>query len=119
MPEWKVKVGAEETTAIYDEAEGSTGNLFICAHGAGGSVSDKGTLSLTKALRAKGIDTVRFNFLYREKGRGGPDQMPRLESCFDAVVAYAGKEINPATMLIGGRSMGGRAASMMAAKGYE
>lgn len=119
MPEWKVRVGTEETTAIYDEAAGSTGSLFVCAHGAGGSVNDKGTLSLTNALRAKGIDTVRFNFLYKEKGRGGPDQMPKLESCFDAVVTHAKKEINPGMILIGGRSMGGRAASMMAAKGYE
>lgn len=119
MPEWKVKVGTEETTAIYDEAESSTGSLFVCAHGAGGSVNDKGTLSLTKALRAKGIDTIRFNFLYKEKGSGRPDQMPKLELCFDAVVRHAKKEINPPMILIGGRSMGGRAASMMAAKGYD
>ncbi len=119
MAEWRVKVGTEETTAIYDEAEGSTGSLFVCAHGAGGSINDKSTLSLTKALRAKGIATVRFNFLYKEKGSGRPDQMPKLELCFDAVVTHAKKEVNPPMILIGGRSMGGRAASMMAAKGYE
>jgi predicted alpha/beta-hydrolase family hydrolase len=86
MPEWKVKVGNDETTAVYDEAENSSRAVFVCAHGAGGSITDRGTLSLTKALRANGIDTVRFNFLYKEKGSGRPDQMPKLEACFDAVV---------------------------------
>lgn len=119
MLEWKVKVGNEVTTAIYDKADDSSNRVFVCAHGAGGSVTDKGTLSLTRALRAKGIDTVRFNFLYKEKGSGRPDPMPKLEACFDAVVTHTKQEINPQILLIGGRSMGGRAASMMAAKGYR
>jgi predicted alpha/beta-hydrolase family hydrolase len=119
MPEWKVKVGNDETTAVYDEAESSSRAVFVCAHGAGGSITDRGTLSLTKALRANGIDTVRFNFLYKEKGSGRPDQMPKLEACFDAVVTRAREETKPKTLLIGGRSMGGRAASMLASKGYD
>ena len=119
MPEWRVKVGNDETTAVYDEAENSSGAVFVCAHGAGGSITDRGTLSLTKALRANGIDTVRFNFLYKEKGSGRPDQMPKLEACFDAVVTRAREEAKAKTLLIGGRSMGGRAASMLASKGYD
>ena len=119
MPEWKVKVGNDETTAVYDEADTHSKAVFVCAHGAGGSITDRGTLSLTKALRANGIDTVRFNFLYKERGSGRPDQMPKLEACFDAVVTRAREETKPKTLLIGGRSMGGRAASMLASKGYD
>ncbi|MEO5590354.1 MAG: alpha/beta family hydrolase, partial [Gemmatimonadaceae bacterium] len=52
-------------------------------------------------------------------GSGRPDPMPRLEECFAAVVARARDELNPRILIIGGRSMGGRAASMMVAKSFE
>ena len=72
-----------------------------------------------KALRSRGFGVVRFNFLYREKGSGRPDPMPRLKECLTAVVARTREEVEPKTLIIGGRSMGGRAASMLAADGFE
>ena len=80
---------------------------------------DRGTVALAKVLRARGLNIVRFNFLYREKKSGRPDPMPKLEACFSAVVERARQELNPKTVLIGGRSMGGRAASMMAAEKFD
>lgn len=115
---WTIAVGAETTTAILDRATSSGGIVFVCAHGAGGHIGDRGMLALTEELRSRGLDTVRFNFLYREKGSGRPDPMPRLEECFAAVVARVREEMNPRILIIGGRSMGGRAGSMMAAKGF-
>jgi predicted alpha/beta-hydrolase family hydrolase len=44
--------------------------------------------------------------------------MPLLKKCVEAVVARARAERAPHTLLIGGRSMGGRAASMLAADGF-
>jgi predicted alpha/beta-hydrolase family hydrolase len=41
--------------------------------------------------------------------------MPRLKECIAAVVAHARREVDAATLILGGRSMGGRAASMLAA----
>jgi predicted alpha/beta-hydrolase family hydrolase len=76
-------------------------------------------LQTAKALRSRGIGVVRFNFLYKEKGSGRPDPMPSLKNCVSAVVERARKELRPKTLLIGGRSMGGRAASMLAADGFE
>ena len=61
---------------------------------------------------------VRFNFLYREKGSGRPDPMPRLLDCLTAVVARVRDELRPDVLIIGGRSMGGRAASVLAAGGF-
>ena len=115
--EWKVAVGSETTTAIYDPSDDAD-TVFVCAHGAGGNMSDRGLLALTRALSAKGLSIVRFNFLYREKGSGRPDAMPRLEETFTAVVSRVRDELSPKRLIIGGRSMGGRAASMMAAKGF-
>jgi uncharacterized protein len=118
--QWRVKVGSEETAAVFEPAStGSRGRLFICAHGAGGHMADRGMLALSELFRGRDADVVRFNFLYREKGSRQPDAMPRLKECISAVVSRALQEVQPELLLIGGRSMGGRAASMLAADGFS
>jgi predicted alpha/beta-hydrolase family hydrolase len=118
--EWRVAVGDEETSAIFEPAENAEARVvFVCAHGAGGNMNDRGVVETAKLLRSRGIGVVRFNFLYKEKGSGRPDQMPRLKETIAAVVARAREEVDPAMLIIGGRSMGGRAASMLAADGFE
>ena len=118
--EWKVTVGEHETTAVYEPGDGERAQLplFVCAHGAGGNMSDRGMLATANAFRTHGIGMVRFNFLYKERGSGRPDPMPVLMETTAAVVARAREELAPARLVIGGRSMGGRAASMLAADGY-
>jgi predicted alpha/beta-hydrolase family hydrolase len=117
---WRVAVDGQETSAAFEPPEKSDqGAVFVCAHGAGGSMNDRGMLSTTKALRSRGIGVVRFNFLYKEKGSGRPDPMPRLKECVAAVAARTREELRPKKLIIGGRSMGGRAASMLAADGFE
>lgn len=118
--EWRVAVGEDETSAVFEPAEtGEQGLVFVCAHGAGGNMDDRAMQQMAKALRSRGFGVVRFNFLYKEKGSGRPDPMPRLKECFTAVVARVREELQPKTLIIGGRSMGGRAASMLAADGLE
>jgi predicted alpha/beta-hydrolase family hydrolase len=118
--EWTVPVGDAETTAAYvpGTGEGAGLPLFVCAHGAGGSMSDRGMLATADAFRDHGIGVVRFNFLYKERRSGRPDPMPVLMETTAAVVARARAELSPERVVIGGRSMGGRAASMLAADGY-
>jgi predicted alpha/beta-hydrolase family hydrolase len=117
---WTVNVGKDTTTAIHDPGEGDviTDTVFICAHGAGGNMVDGGMQKTAKALIERGINLVRFNFLYKEKKSGRPDPMPKLQETFAAVVEKTKEELAPKKIVIGGRSMGGRAASMMAAEGY-
>ena len=118
--EWKVRVGADETTALYEPGGVASAELplFVCAHGAGGHLSDRGMLASAKAFREHGIGVVRFNFLYKERGSGRPDPMPVLMETTAAVVERVREELSPEKLVIGGRSMGGRAASMLAADGY-
>jgi predicted alpha/beta-hydrolase family hydrolase len=118
---WKVAVGEGETTAVYVPSNGNGSKLpvFVCAHGAGGNMADRGMLATADAFREHGIDVVRFNFLYKEKGSGRPDAMPLLMETTAAVVARVRAELSPKRLVIGGRSMGGRAASMLAADGYD
>jgi predicted alpha/beta-hydrolase family hydrolase len=119
MTNWTIDVGGETTSAAYDPApNGDHSTVFVCAHGAGGNMADRGVLSVARAIGARGIDVVRFNFLYKEKHSSRPDPMPKLEATITAVVARVRTELQPKTLIIGGRSMGGRAASMLAAKGF-
>jgi uncharacterized protein len=91
---------------------------LIFAHGAGGHMDDRGMLALAK-LTTRGFDVVRFNFPYREKGSRRPDPMPVLKATIAEVATRVRAERKPAKLFIGGRSMGGRAASMLAADGFE
>lgn len=93
--------------------------VFVCAHGAGGHMDDRGMVALAETLGTRGFDVVRFNFPYREKGSNRPDPMPVLKACIADVAARVRKERNPEKLIIGGRSMGGRAASMLAADRFE
>ena len=117
--EWRVKVGSEETSAVFEPSLTADHEVtFVCAHGAGGSMNDRGIIQTANTLRSRGLGVVRFNFLYKEKKSGRPDPMPRLKECITAVVARVREEIKPKKLIIGGRSMGGRAASMLAADGF-
>lgn len=64
--EWKVTVGAERTTAVYEPGMGNDAvvPLLVCAHGAGGSMADRAMLATAEAFREHGIGVVQFNFLY-------------------------------------------------------
>ena len=115
---WPIRVGDDETAAAWDPP-GARGNgaVFVCAHGAGGHMGDRSILALSAALRDRGFGIVRFNFLYRAQGSSRPDPMPRLLACWDAVVAHVRAELNPDVLILGGRSMGGRAASVSVSQG--
>jgi predicted alpha/beta-hydrolase family hydrolase len=118
--EWRVPVGEGDVSAVYETATtGEEGTVFVCAHGAGGSISDRGTLASAQAMRDAGFGVVRFNFPYKERKSGRPDAMPTLMHTVAAVVAFTKKELTPTRVVIGGRSMGGRAASMLAADGFD
>src|SRR4030095_3632286 len=80
-------------------------------------MADKGMVTVTRALGERGLGIVRFNFLYKEKRSNRPDPMPRLKETTAAVVAHVREELAPTKLIIGGRSMGGRAASMLAGAG--
>jgi predicted alpha/beta-hydrolase family hydrolase len=90
--------------------------IFVCAHGAGGHKDDRGMLALAQALGGAGFEIVRFNFPYRDRGSKLPDPMPVLK---DSIAAIAARVRDERMLIIGGRSMGGRAASMLAADGFE
>lgn len=116
---WRIPVGGQETSALFQPGFREPGTLFVCAHGAGGHMRDRGMDQVAAALHGRGLSLLRFNFLYKEKGSSRPDPMPLLEQTIEAVVQRARSEIAPGTLIIGGRSMGGRAASMLVSRGCD
>jgi predicted alpha/beta-hydrolase family hydrolase len=74
-------------------------------------------LALARVLAPLG-EVVRFNFPYRDAGSPRPDPMPVLKQAIEAAVERVRADIKPRRLFIGGRSMGGRAASMLAAEGF-
>ncbi|HET7364173.1 MAG TPA: alpha/beta family hydrolase [Burkholderiales bacterium] len=92
--------------------------LFVCAPGAGGHMNDAQMLRTVAALEPLGIEVVRFNFAYRSRGSRRPDPMPVLRERYETAVADARRNLGARPLIIGGRSMGGRVATMLAADGF-
>ena len=89
---------------------------IVLAHGAGAPMASEFMNELAQGLAAGGMRVVRFEFPYmarlRSEGkRSAPDRMPVLERTFKDVLAQLG---DPASWLIGGKSMGGRVATRIA-----
>ena len=98
------------------------GITVILGHGAGANQSSGFMRTFAKGLAARGLDVMTFNFIYMEQGRSVPDQKPKLEACFRAVInaALKQKKLKQNRLVIGGKSMGGRIGSqVMAEEGKE
>src|SRR5690242_17542615 len=115
---WQVKVGEEQTSALAQRApQPLAGSVLVLGHGASTNMEHRTMESLAAAFLERGLSVVRFNFLYMEKQKGPPDRMPRLMECYSAVVDKVRRQLSPQRLIIGGHSMGGRTASMLAAEG--
>jgi predicted alpha/beta-hydrolase family hydrolase len=118
----KVDVGAK--TRISVEVAVPTGFRpgetlgLVLAPGAGSNMGNPFLTALVHGL-SSGVLTARFNFPYQEAGRGGPDPQPRLEAAYRGVLGWlrAHPELAPGPIVAGGKSMGGRIASHLAAAG--
>lgn len=94
------------------------GDAVVLAHGAGTDMHAPFLSALHEALANRGLLAVKFNFPYRELGRKAPDRTPRLEAAWRAVLEALGRDpLSPGRIFIGGRSMGGRIATHLAAAG--
>jgi predicted alpha/beta-hydrolase family hydrolase len=90
--------------------------LFVCAHGAGAGQRHPFMVGVALALAARGIDVVTFDFPYMRLGKGAPDRPPVLEQSFRDAVDAARRWSRAERLVIGGKSMGGRIATQLAAQ---
>ena len=112
----------EQVSAVLSlpESDRSPGPVgVILAHGAGNDMNHPLLVSLSQGLAKAGYRTLRFNFLYREKGRKRPDGQKILEKTWASVYQFLRDHprYRPKTILAAGKSMGGRVAAQMVAEG--
>lgn len=92
--------------------------MVVLGHGAGSKKTNPILGTVASALAGAGHLTLAFNFVYAEMGRRAPDPMPRLQSVFRDAIDAARAVAGDRSLVLGGRSMGGRVGSMLAAAGY-
>ena len=81
------------------------------AHGAGAGMAHKSMAALADGLADRGIATLRYQFLYMERGAKRPDPPALAHRVVRAAVAEAGKRAGDLPLFAGGRSFGGRMTS--------
>lgn len=104
------------TIPVLIDGDGSRLGTIVLAHGAGAPMDSDFMNDMAQGLAQRGSRVVRFEFPYmrarREQNkRGGPDRQPELLSTYREVIAQLG---DPRALVIGGKSMGGRMASLLA-----
>ena len=110
---------------LVDEPARSDGPLshvlLVLWHGAGGDVTERSMVAFAAAAANDGALGVRARFPYRVAGERAPDRMPLLlasaRESIDAAAALpnaAGRKL-----ALGGRSMGGRVASLLVSEGLH
>ena len=92
---------------------------IIVAHGAGNDMNTPLIASFTEKLALSGYTALRFNFLYKERGKKAPDRQETLVETWQAVHRFARETLAGAidSWVAAGKSMGGRVASQMVAGG--
>jgi predicted alpha/beta-hydrolase family hydrolase len=122
-------IEAEELVVRVSEADSVTALLYLASkknragttvilgHGAGANQLHPFMRLFASGLAERGFDAMTFNFIYMEQGRKVPDPKAKLEACYRAVIdaARAHKKLKGNRLVIGGKSMGGRIASQVAA----
>ena len=93
------------------------GMTVILGHGAGANQLSPVMRLFANGLAGRGFDAMTFNFVYMEQGKRVPDPKAKLEACYSAVIEAAKqqKKLKGNRLAIGGKSMGGRIASQVAA----
>jgi predicted alpha/beta-hydrolase family hydrolase len=85
------------------------------AHGAGAPMDSPFMVAIAQGLAAEGLRVARFEFPYMHARHFGrqppPDRMPVLQACYRSVIAELGGAQN---LVLSGKSLGGRVASMLA-----
>jgi uncharacterized protein len=90
--------------------------LLVLAHGAGAGMKHPFMEDVSRRLAARGVATLRYQFLYMEAGKSGPDRPPALVRVVRAAVKRASEYAPELPLFAGGKSMGGRMTSTAAAE---
>jgi predicted alpha/beta-hydrolase family hydrolase len=109
--------GGDVTALVYESENTPVAASLILAHGAGAGQRSPFLVSFAGALASGGLDVITFNFPYTERQRRVPDRRPVLDACYQAIIGTIREQVGSArqALFVGGKSMGGRIATHVAA----
>src|SRR5918996_2122419 len=90
--------------------------LYVLAHGAGAGMRHPFFESMARALRERGVATLRYQFPYMEQKGGRPAPPAVAEATVRAAVRAAAEAAPGVPLIAGGKSFGGRMTSGAAAR---
>jgi predicted alpha/beta-hydrolase family hydrolase len=93
--------------------------VAVVAHGAGAGMDHPFMAGVAEGLASDGVSVLRFNFPYVQDGRRSPDRPPVLLGAWRAALAEGARRARGLPLVAGGKSLGGRMASMLAAEEIE
>jgi len=114
--------GGDRIAAVIGYPDGTASRdtpVVILAHGAGTDMRSPFLSAIHDGLAGRGYVTVKFNFPYKDRGRRLPDRAPILEACYARALQSIRADRPQARIVIGGKSLGGRIASHLAAGGAD
>jgi predicted alpha/beta-hydrolase family hydrolase len=106
----KIAVGESQVSGLLLRPSDAKA-LYLFAHGAGAGMTHKAMESNAQGLAERGIATLRYQFLYMEKGSKRPDPPKLAHAAVRAAAAEAGEQAPDLPLFAGGRSFGGRMTS--------
>lgn len=110
--------GTGEVSGLLSWPDNPTA-LLLFAHGAGADMHHHFMADATRSLTERGLAVLRYQFPYTEAGRKRPDVKPRLVATVRSAVQEAHKHAKGLPVFAGGKSMGGRMTSHLAATDGE
>ncbi len=106
-----------DVSAAYARPTDAVASIVV-AHGAGAGMDHPFMVGFTRAINEEGVAALRFNFPYLERGSRSPDRAPVAIEAWRAVFAAAvARSPRGEAVWAGGKSFGGRMASMAVAEG--
>jgi predicted alpha/beta-hydrolase family hydrolase len=93
--------------------------VAVLAHGAGAGIEHPFMTGAAEGLAANGVSVMRFNFPYVEEGRRSPDRPAVLLEAWQGALQEAQRRSRGLPLAAGGKSLGGRMASMLASEEKE
>ncbi|MGH2660801.1 MAG: alpha/beta hydrolase family protein, partial [Actinomycetota bacterium] len=112
----QIDTGSGTVSTAWTALGGAVATLVL-AHGAGAGMDHPFMAGFCRAIADAKVATLRFNFPYIERGRRSPDPEGVLRATWLAAFEAGKARSNGRPVLAGGKSLGGRIASMAVADG--
>jgi predicted alpha/beta-hydrolase family hydrolase len=118
-------LAVDSVAAIFEPGEGAREDVaLLLAHGAGAPMDSEFMAEVAAGIAERGVPVLRFRYAYMERAaregrRLPPDRRPALEVAHLAALEELRQRLPDARIVLGGKSMGGRMSSLLAAEGVD